>query len=68
MIRGPVRLYQKLERMIQKGRHGSALNSLMKLAFSASILGGRRNARTFQAKRGDRAVVLSYITRVIRAC
>lgn len=40
MIRGPVRLYQKLERMIQKGRHGSALNSLIKLAFSASILGG----------------------------
>lgn len=40
MIRGPVRLYQKLERMIQKGRHGSALNSLIKLAFSASISGG----------------------------
>lgn len=31
MIRGPVRLYQKIERMIQKGRHGSALNSLINL-------------------------------------
>lgn len=55
MIRGPVGFDQK-------GRHGSVLNSLIKLVFSASIAGGR-NARIFQAKKG----MLSYITRDIMA-
>lgn len=36
--------------------------------FLCIYLGGKRNARIFQVKRGDRAVVLSYIRRDIRAC
>lgn len=66
----PTGFYEELEWMIQGDNQGFVMNSVFYLLFYAAVyhLWGERNSRIFQAKKGDREMVLNCIRRDIRAC